>query len=252
LSARCSRFLRAKLQRFCQAGLLLADDPRVLTAWKRGWDGSHHVRLLRWRDEGFHPKAVYDIGAHAGFWSEMAQAVYSPDRIFLFEPQRALQEQARARQPAGAVWEVVPAALGDREEIQWINVTENAAASSLLPPEAVGMESWGTRPMRREEVSVMRLDRLASTRNLPPPDLVKIDVQGYERPVLAGGRETLAQAQRIVIEVSLLEIYQGQPLLPEVAEILAGWGFEIEDISEACRLWPGPVSQVDLWWKKAR
>ena len=252
-SARLSRFLRARLHRLSSAGLLFADDPRVCSAWKRGWEPAHYLRLVRWRDAGFRPRAIYDIGAHRGLWSEMAQAVFQPEQIVLFEPQREFQDKARARQAGEAKWEFLPVALGEREEIQTMHVTENSAASSLLAPVAGEVPAnWGVKPVRREEVQVMPLDVLAPARGLPLPDLVKIDVQGYERAVLAGGKETLSGTQRIVVEVSLQPIYRGQALLPEVLQVLSAWGFELKDISEGCRPWPGPVSQVDLWLKRTK
>ena len=253
-SARLSRFLRARLQRLCGAGLLLADDPRVWSAWKHGWEGSHYIRLLRWRDEEFHPQVIYDIGAHHGVWSQMAHSIFETQKVILFEPQQAFREKIMSRKPDSASWELVSSALGDKDETQWMHLTENSAASSLLAPTGSSdvPASWGTKPVRREEVKVATLDRLAAENKWPLPDLVKIDVQGFERAVIAGGRKTLALAQRVVIEVSLQTIYSGQALMPEVAHELAGLGFEIDDITEGCRVWPGPVSQVDLWLKRAK
>jgi FkbM family methyltransferase len=252
-SARLSRFIRARLHQLASRSLLFADDPRVCSAWRRGWEAAHYLRLLRWRDAGFRPRIIYDIGAHLGLWSEMAQVVFCPDTIFLFEPQREFQDKVRARQPRDTHWEIVPVALGEREEVRSMHVTQNAAASSLLAPATAGVPAnWGTQPVRREEVAVAPLDSLVTKRPMPGPDLVKIDVQGFERAVLAGGRETLLEAQRLVIEVSLHPIYQGQALLPEVVQTLSGLGFQMEDMNEGCRPWPGPVSQVDLWWKRAK
>src|SRR5437867_6417463 len=178
-AARLSRFARARLRNFCAAGLLFSDDPRVCTAWRRGWDAGHYLRLLRWRDEGFRPRVIYDIGAHLGAWSEMVQAIFAPETIFLFEPQADFREKLIRRQPAEAKWKVIPVALGDQEGTQWINVTENSAASSLLTPMTAEVPAtWGTTPVRREEVKVATLDGLAASRSMPLPDLVKIDVQG--------------------------------------------------------------------------
>jgi hypothetical protein len=70
-SARLTRFARSELRRWCAAGVMLADDPRVLRAWRRKWDTAHFIKLLRWHDDGFRPGVVYDIGAHEGLWSEM-------------------------------------------------------------------------------------------------------------------------------------------------------------------------------------
>jgi FkbM family methyltransferase len=183
----------------------------------------------------------------------MTRAVFQPEKIFLFEPQREFQGRPRARGRNETKWEVLPVALGDREEVQTMHVTENAAASSLLLPNPSGAPAdWGTKPVRLEEVKVVPLDALVSSRRMSWPDLVKIDVQGYERAVLAGGRETLREAQRIVIEVSLQPIYRSQALLPEVVQTLSTLGFELDDVSEGCRPWPGPLTQVDLWMKRAK
>jgi len=105
--------------------------------------------------------------------------------------------------------------------------------------------------MGQTRVRVVPLDILVRQEKLPPPDLVKIDVQGFEAKVIAGGTVTLRQAKRIVIETSLCPIYEGQPLLPEILEILSGWGFQFVDFSDASRTWPNDcLWQADLWFKR--
>ena len=193
---------------------------------------------------------VYDIGAHEGLWSEMCASLFAPKNCFLFEPQREYQDRIRARQSRlGLDWTVVPVALGDAEGKSQLHLTQNLAASSLLPPLGEGgLNSGETKAVATEEVQVMTLDGLAGSKNLPPPDLVKIDVQGFEWRVLVGGKETLSKARRMIVEVSLARIYEGQPVLPEILQLLTSWGFELEDISETLRAWPsGRLWQVDLW-----
>lgn len=249
---RLARFARANFQRGCARLLQLADDPRVVTAWRHGWDADHFIRLLRCRDRGFRPRIVYDIGAHEGRWTEMCQSIFSPAQCFLFEPQPDYQARAKTRQPAGARWEVIPVALGDAEQIRQIYVTENDTASSLLRPLEGGVPpAWGTRTVNQREVQIATLDELAAKNKWPAPDLVKIDVQGYEGRVIAGGKNVLSQAQRLVVEVSLHAIYSEQSLLPEIAGTLSGWGYEIEDMNDACREWAGRLWQADLWWRRA-
>jgi hypothetical protein len=141
--------------------------------------------------------------------------------------------------------------LGDAEQVRQFYVTENDTASSLLRPIENGVPTaWGTRPVAQREVQIVSLDELAAKNRWPAPDLVKIDVQGYEGRVIAGGRNVLSQAQRIIVEVSLHAIYSEQSLLPEIASTLSSWGFEIEDMNDACREWGGRLWQTDLWWKR--
>jgi len=51
------------------------------------------------------------------------------------------------------------------------------------------------------QVEVIRLDDLAFRMSLPMPDLVKIDVEGFETEVLMGMRGVLASRPRLFIEI---------------------------------------------------
>jgi FkbM family methyltransferase len=248
---RAIRFLRSQVINFCAAGFSLAQEPRAFTAWRRGWDNKHYRRLLHWRDAGFCPQVVYDIGAHVGDWTEMCQAIYAPRDCYLFEPQKDYLERARPRQSRQGNWNFLPVALGDVEKEGVLHLTQNRAATSLLTSIPDGDLFAETRSMGQTRVRVVPLDILVRQEKLPPPDLVKIDVQGFEAKVIAGGTVTLRQAKRIVIETSLCPIYEGQPLLPEILEILSGWGFQFVDFSDASRTWPNDcLWQADLWFKR--
>jgi len=251
MAHRLVRFLRARAFQFCTKASALTQEPRLLAAWRHGWDNDHYRRLLHWCDEGFRPSVIYDIGAHAGCWAEMCQALFEPKICCLFEPQNDYLQEARKRQPRGANWIFVPVALGDVAQEETIHLTQNRAASSLLPPlHHTGLQA-DTAEIGTEQVRILPLDEIARTEKLPPPDLVKIDVQGFEAKVIAGGASVLRGAQRIVVETSLAQIYRGQPLIPEVLFALTQWGFRLTDFSDAYRSWPNDqLWQVDLWFKR--
>lgn len=225
----------------------------MLTAWRCGWDADHYIRLRRWRDAGFHPRVIYDIGAHAGAWAEMCRAIFDPERLILFEPQLDLHARAEARgKKFGNQWEVLPIALGSRDEVQVMYLTQNGAASSLLEPlRSEAPQAWGTATVGQRKVQVAALDGLVSSRALPLPDLVKIDVQGFEGEVMAGGSAVLRNAERLIVEVSLRAIYDGESLLPHVLETALNWGFQLDDINDTCRDWSGGLWQADLWLKRS-
>lgn len=234
--------------------LEFADEPRAVRAWRKGWDIDHYIRLSRWHDEGFRPRAIYDIGAHSGAWSEMCHSIFGPVECVLFEPQPELHAAAVQRQRRlNAPWRVLPFGLGDRDETKVLHVTENGAASSLLPPveEAVAI-GWGTATVAQKPVQVLTLNTAFARNQLPPPDLVKIDVQGFEGQVIAGATNVLPQASRLIVEVSLRPIYKNQALLPDILCSLSELGFELEDMNEACREWTGRLWQSDLWMRQRR
>lgn len=247
--ARAARFLRARLREVARGAELLADDPWTIRAWFRGWDAGHYGKLRALRDRGIRPAVIYDIGAYDGHWTEMAQAVFSPREIVLFEPQALLAESLRNRvPPSGGKWTIVQSALGDRVRSAEIHVTALRSASSLLPPGDSSPQARSiTGDVQRESITEYPLDQLVMERSLSLPDLVKIDVQGYESKVLGGGGSTFAQAQVLIVETSIHPQYDGQPLLPEILSDLIRQGFELFDLTESFRWWPGPIWQVDLW-----
>lgn len=67
---------------------------------------------------------------------------------------------------------------------------------------------------------LVRLDDYIPRANVPPPDLMKLDVQGFELEVLNGGRHALAHATAVICEVSFIEFYKGQPLFADLATFL--------------------------------
>jgi hypothetical protein len=78
---------------------------------------------------------------------------------------------------------------------------------------------------------------------LPIPDLLKLDVQGYELEVLKGAEKALRQMSAILIEVNFIDIHKGAPLIDELVLFLRDKGFVAYDI---CALTRRPLDQA-LW-----
>jgi hypothetical protein len=98
-----------------------------------------------------------------------------------------------------------------------------------------------------ESVQIQSLDAMADEL-LGPSDRVwlKIDVQGYELEVLAGASKTIACVDGLEIEMSLVALYDGQPLIHDVLDVVNALGFELIDIEPAYRdPVSGRVLQVD-------
>ena len=170
---------------------------------------------------------VLDVGANTGQFVDELRAGGYAGRIVSFEPLATAHEELRARAAADPNWTVadrtaVGAAAGSVE----IHVSGNSVSSSILemlPSHSQAEPLSGY--VGVERVPVNCLDGLCA---LAPEDrvLLKIDVQGYERPVLEGARNVLARARGIVCEMSLVPLYEGQGLAWEMWDLLAAEGFE--------------------------
>lgn len=187
------------------------------------------VSLRRLSRVGFRPAAALDIGANVGAWSRMCRRVFGTPRILAIEPQ--LQCEAELRHTANALGGVtiVQTLLGARAAAAVpFYVNDFSGISSVLrEPEAP--------PVGAVPTDMVTLDELIVSSGFPQPGLIKLDVQGYELEVLRGGAQTLAGAEVVLMEVNLLPIYEGAPLLHETVAFMSDGGFRAYDICSAMR-----------------
>ena len=75
--------------------------------------------------------------------------------------------------------------------------------------------------------------------------LLKADVQGYELEVLKGAPLTFRRLRWIYLELSFVQLYEGQPLAAALISYLADHGFHIDDVVHVTRS-GGRAVQADL------
>jgi FkbM family methyltransferase len=193
---------------------------------------------------------LFDVGANRGqFASQIFDAGFAGELVSFEAMPHAHAILSATAQASGRRWTVAPmGALSDSEGEVEFNVNNSDATSSLLEASADSLISIpGIRPQLKVKVPTRRLDDVAPSYGVDRRrSFIKIDVQGGEGLVLAGAEATLKQVDGIQIELSLTELYAGQPLFQDVLAHLLPLGFELHDISPAYR---DPVSyrlkQVD-------
>jgi FkbM family methyltransferase len=171
---------------------------------------------------------VLDVGANRGQYARDLRAAGYRGRIVSFEPlPDAFAELAKSFAP-DTLWEGWQLALGDDDGSVTIHVSENSVSSSILETSDILMAAAPTASYVGSRVTdLARLDSIAE-RLLRAGENVylKLDVQGYELPVLLGARQTLERIAAIESELSLLRLYGSQALLHEVVSHLHDVGFE--------------------------
>jgi FkbM family methyltransferase len=170
-------------------------------------------------------EVIYDIGANAGTFSQLAKSLIGGVSIHAFEP--LAEHQARFVEAFSGDPRVTlhPIAVGSDNKEGTLHVTDFSDESSLLQPSETGREHFGTREVNRFPLQISRLDDYRRAKQLPFPDLIKLDIQGYELEALRGGTECLASAKAVIAEVSFIEYYEGQCLFHEVVGYLAACQF---------------------------
>jgi len=96
--------------------------------------------------------------------------------------------------------------------------------SSSLYPSGKLNTSW-LKFNRTIEVKTETLADLCRSLNLEKIDFIHMDVQGAELKVLNGAGGLLKATRVIWLEVENIELYEGQPLKPEIESFMAKQGF---------------------------
>ena len=117
-------------------------------------------------------------------------------------------------------------ALGDQPGHIDMHVNSHSHSSSVLPLAHHHRQAFPTATeLNSESVPVVTLDSISSKLDINPPCLLKIDVQGYEAKVIAGGKQLLKDIDFAVIETSFRTLYQGEMLFPELLDLMQQHGF---------------------------
>jgi FkbM family methyltransferase len=161
-----------------------------------------------------------DVGANTGHWSSTLLNCVTPEKLVIIEPLpdafAPLQKKFRHN---GRV-ESHNVAIGERESVETLKITRDRTGASLLRPReemrAVIGSNWTI--TSEVEVPMTTLDRLLV--DLAEVSLLKIDVQGYEKQVLAGAKQTLSKTKFLLVELNFVPQYDGGSWFGDVHEIL--------------------------------
>jgi FkbM family methyltransferase len=204
------RLESARKLRLRHAGLPVRDPETTLSGG-----------LERLRARGLEVRTLIDVGAAVGSWSRAyAQVVGRPEHFLLVEAQ-PVHREALARFEAevpGA--HVVHAAAGPEVGETWFEASEPLGGAARAERGAAG--TW-------IRVPLTTLDREVAARGLPGPYLVKLDTHGYEAPILAGARATLASTVALVVECYNFDISETAQRFPAFCQSMERLGFRCVD-----------------------
>ena len=175
---------------------------------------------------------VFDVGAHAGDYTEIMLQLGA--RVVAFEPQpemaEALERRFRRRAAATIVAKGLADAAGHREmavgDATTVSTMEPEWVSTMSRSGRFGAMSWN----RRIAVEVTTLDDAID--RYGRPDFIKIDVEGFEPAVLSG----LSQPVPTVCFEFVAERPQAAIQCVERLESLGLTEFNLVDETEAPRL----------------
>ena len=166
---------------------MLADEPETI-----GW-------IERWVQPG---EVVWDIGAAIGAYA--MYAARGGATVLAFEPKATsygLLTEHLFLNAMGAQVSAYPIALSDRTGATRLDLSEIAPAGAMNALEGTPTQ-FGDRPNAfSQAVIAYRIDDAIAQFGLPTPTHIKLDVDGAEGLILAGGPQALRGIKSAIVEV---------------------------------------------------
>jgi FkbM family methyltransferase len=189
---------------------------------------------------------VLDVGANVGQFGQGLRGRGYRGEIVSFEPIESVFRELKTVAERDGNWQAHHLALGAATGRALLNVSRASVFSSILDqsPAAQRFDAEAA-VARQEEVAVACLDELFTPfRNRTV--FLKIDTQGYERPILEGAREALSQVVGVQLELPLVHLYKETWTLADALVYLDAAGFVLAQLTPVNCLKEDPVSAVEV------
>ena len=214
-------------------GFTLAYNPLLhanllATGSLAGYEPVLQETIRHWTKPGM---IAYDIGANVGVFSLLFYAMARPGngRVFAFEPEPnniACFERTLARNDCPGII-LCRQAVSDAPGTAAFDRRGGAFSGRL-----VGRTQGYSATLNIAQVETISVDVCVFERGLPPPDIIKIDVEGNEGLVLEGMRGVLEKYHPIII--CELHTHLGDDGA-RIREVLLQYGYEISAL-DACHI----------------
>jgi len=176
-----------------------------------------------------HPIEVLDVGCRGECPPELAELSPSISYTGLEADIDECIRLRKSRLPFARA-SFLPFAVSGRPGKALLRVNREPGTSSFLPVDPLFRERFGGEAyetLRTRVLDTTSLDHLARLKHVPQPDFLKIDTQGTELQILAGGRRMLEKTTLVEIEVEFEAIYRGQSLFHHVNDFMLKAGFRL-------------------------
>lgn len=188
---------------------------------------------------------VVDGGANRGQWALAIRKEFHELPILSVEPILPAFEVLASQAAADLSWKCLNVALSDQMGTATMNVANNGQQSSSLLNPRNHLEYYPSVDFpETQETQLVTLDSLGISSE--ERVYLKLDLQGYELQALKGAENLLHQVVGIELEVTTIEMYEGQATFLEVASYLESFGFRLYSLSDPFRGQDGQTIYLDV------
>jgi FkbM family methyltransferase len=167
---------------------------------------------------------IYDAGTRDGDDASYLAHTLRADTVVCFDANPLAVSATRYKYPGFRVIETALADYnGEAVFTQIVSEREDYAGSSSL----TNVRDWPNAELNQIPVKVSRMDTLIETLELPIPDIVKVDLEGYSYEFLQGLGKYLKSVKVLHLETETFERHEGHKDNRAVAEFMQANGFRL-------------------------
>lgn len=174
---------------------------------------------------------IVDVGANVGEWTASMLEFCSPRRTYCIEPDPSLAAGLSRRFSDRPKIIISQTAVGaEPGSVEFTLMKDSVLNSVRRPTGNMAANYLETGIKETIQVAVRPLDAIIPAE--ARVRILKIDVQGFEREVIAGAKETLKRTDYVILEVNFQLHYEGEAGFFELDTLMQQHGFCIGNYSK--------------------
>ncbi|MBF0123767.1 MAG: FkbM family methyltransferase [Magnetococcales bacterium] len=194
------------------------------------WGDRHNAGFVACIEACRDCQCVLDVGAHIGLVALPMASVLAPNgRVFAFEPAHANHTYLSRHIELNGMQRTITAlellvGEDDRDEVAFFEQEEVAGMNAVV----IKKDAAAYHETRRRQVTI---DRFCQQQSLHP-QVIKIDVEGYELEVLRGAAHVLRTLQPLVfLSVHPVPIQMLGHSLDELRQLIENLGYQLLEVT---------------------
>jgi FkbM family methyltransferase len=198
-------------------------------------------------------KTVIDVGANTGQFAAEIHGILPEAAIYSFEPLRECYDFLVDNMSHVSKFRAFNIALGSEQSEIEMHRSDFTPSSSIRRMSELHRQAFPfTSKDVIEKIAIRQLDDVTRGLDLAENILIKIDVQGFEDKVIAGGLRTIQIAKLLIVEMSFEILYDGQPLFDTIYETVIRMGFAYHgNFNQLLNPIDGNILQADAIFMKS-
>ena len=209
--------------------------------------GDFNLLFKELRRKGLICNFILDVGAHSSEWIRTAMKAYPEATVYLIEPLEEMEDKLKQFCRDFPKSKYFLNGAGAKEENLLLTLSGVLEGANFLENKSNHLRSVN----KQREVKIITIDSLIEKKEIEIPDMVKLDIQGFELEALKGASLLFGKTEVFILEVSFFEFIKGTPIFSDVIRFMSDRGYEAYDFPSFLRRpFDNALGQIDICFVK--